>query len=152
MHPEPARSAQLEVRPTRNGDEVAAALELRTEVFVGEQGVSQEEEIDGRDGEARHLVAVDGDGRVVGTCRLLVDGERVKLGRMAVARDLRGRGVAGLLLACADDEARALGGRRIVLGAQLTAVGVYERAGYSAHGEVFLDAGIEHVWMDKALG
>ena len=127
-----------------------AAIGLRTEVFVVEQGVAPEEETDGRDAEALHLLAFDGDD-LVGTCRLLLGEGRIKLGRMAVRRDRRGEGVAGLLLEQTDREAERAGANVIVLGAQLPAVAVYERAGYTRRGEVFLDAGIEHVWMEKAL-
>lgn len=144
-------AGEVTVRRAGGEADVAQAIALRTAVFVDEQGVAPEEELDGRDDEARHLVAVTPAGAVVGTCRLLVDGEKVKLGRMAVAREHRGTGIAGLLLDAADAEARALGGRRIVLGAQLPAIGIYERAGYAARGDVFLDAGIEHRWMEKRL-
>jgi predicted GNAT family N-acyltransferase len=140
----------IEVRPTRDEAEVAAALALREEVFCGEQGVSLAEERDGRDEEALHLVVVD-DGVVVGTCRLLVEGTTVKLGRMAVSRTRRGLGLARALITEAEARARALGGERIVLAAQLSAQPLYDRAGYAAFGEVFLDAGIEHVMMTKAL-
>ena len=140
----------IEVRPTRDEAEVAAALALREEVFCGEQGVSLAEERDGRDEEALHLVVVD-DGVVVGTCRLLVEGTTVKLGRMAVSRTRRGLGLARALITEAEARARALGGERIVLAAQLSAQPLYDRAGYAAFGEVFLDAGIEHVMMAKAL-
>lgn len=141
----------MTVRPASGPEEVAAAIELRREVFVGEQGVAPDEEFDGRDDEALHLVAVDGHGTVLGTCRLLPEGDKVKLGRMAVAPAVRRRGIALELLDAADEHARALGGRRIVLGAQTYAIALYERAGYVAHGDVFLDAGIEHMWMEKAL-
>ena len=140
----------IEVRPTRDEAEVAAALALREEVFCGEQGVSLAEERDGRDDEALHLVVVD-DGVVVGTCRLLVEGTTVKLGRMAVSRTRRGVGLARALITEAEARARALGAVRIVLAAQLSARPLYDRAGYAAFGEVFLDAGIEHVMMAKAL-
>jgi predicted GNAT family N-acyltransferase len=139
-----------EVRPARDRAEVDAALALRYEVFCVEQGVSLAEERDGRDGEAVHLVVVD-DGEVVGTCRLLAEGSEVKLGRMVVATSHRGRRLAAALLVEADAQAREMGGRRIVLAAQLTAQGVYERAGYAPYGDVFLDADIEHVMMAKAL-
>jgi predicted GNAT family N-acyltransferase len=139
-----------EVRPARDESEVDAALALRHEVFCTEQGVSLEEERDGRDDEALHLVVVD-DGEVVGTCRLLAEGSDVKLGRMAVATSHRGRRLAAALLAEADAQARELHAQRIVLAAQLTAQAIYERAGYAPYGEVFLDAGIEHVMMGKAL-
>jgi predicted GNAT family N-acyltransferase len=140
----------IEVRPARDEREVAAALDLRHDVFVVEQGVTLEEERDGRDVDALHLIAID-DGVVIGTCRLHVEGTTVKLGRMAVARSRRGLGLARTLLREADGQARTLGGERIVLGAQLTAQALYERAGYEPYGEVFLDAGIEHVMMGRAL-
>lgn len=140
----------IEVRPTRDDSEVAAALVLREEVFVGEQGVSLAEERDGRDEEALHLVVVD-DGVVVATCRLLVEGTTVKLGRMAVSRTRRGLGLARALITEAEARARELGAERMVLAAQLSAQALYDRAGYDAYGDVFLDAGIEHVMMAKTL-
>lgn len=140
-----------EVRPTRDQAEIDAALDLRFDVFCTEQGVSLEDERDGRDGEALHLVAVD-DGAVVATCRLLTDGTTIKLGRMVVARSHRGRSLARALLDEADIRARELSGTRIALSAQLTAQAVYERAGYQPYGDVFLDADIEHVMMEKRLG
>jgi ElaA protein len=140
----------IQVRPTRDDAEIAAALALREEVFCGEQGVSLAEERDGRDEEALHLVVVD-DGVVVATCRLLVEGATVKLGRMAVSRTRRGLGLARALITEAETRARALGADRMVLAAQLNAQALYDRAGYDAYGDVFLDAGIEHVMMSKAL-
>jgi predicted GNAT family N-acyltransferase len=140
----------IQVRPTRDQAEVAAALALREEVFCGEQGVSLAEERDGRDDEALHLVVVD-DGVVVGTCRLLVEGTTVKLGRMAVSRTRRGLGLARALLSEAEAQARVLGAQRIVLAAQVSAQALYDRAGYDAYGDVFLDAGIEHVMMARTL-
>jgi predicted GNAT family N-acyltransferase len=139
-----------EIRPARDQSEVDAALALRYDVFCVEQGVSLEEERDGRDDEELHLVVVDG-GEIVGTCRLLADGSDVKLGRMAVAASHRGRRLAAALLVEAEAQARELRARRIVLAAQLTAQAVYDRAGYAPYGDVFLDADIEHVMMAKAL-
>jgi predicted GNAT family N-acyltransferase len=138
------------VRTARDEDELAAALALRHAVFVLEQGVPVEEEQDGRDGEALQLVALDG-ARLIGTCRVLEHAGEAKLGRMAVAPEARGRGVASLLLDEAEAQARARGAARMVLDAQIGAQAFYERAGYVARGERFLDAGIEHVRMEKAL-
>ena len=139
-----------EVRPARDQSEVDAALALRYEVFCGEQGVSLAEERDGRDNEALHLVVVE-HGGVIGTCRLLAHEAEVKLGRMAVAPAHRGRRQAAELLVEADAAARELHAQRITLAAQLSAQALYERAGYAPYGDVFLDAGIEHVMMGKAL-
>ena len=139
-----------EVRPARDQAEVDAALALRYDVFCVEQGVSLEEELDGLDDDALHLVVVD-DGEVVGTCRLLAHGAEVKLGRMAVAPTHRGRGLAAELL----DRGRRPGARaaRAAHRARRPALAqaLYERAGYAPYGDVFLDAGIEHVMMGKAL-
>ncbi|HEU4975333.1 MAG TPA: GNAT family N-acetyltransferase [Baekduia sp.] len=140
----------IEVRPIAGDDELQAAMALRHDVFVVEQRVPLEEEYDGRDAEAEHLVAVR-DGAVVGTCRLLREGDLLRLGRMAVAREARRQGVASRLLEEAERAARDAGTRGITLHAQVDALPLYEQAGYTAYGERFLDAGIEHLAMDKPL-
>jgi predicted GNAT family N-acyltransferase len=141
----------IDVRPARGDDEVRAALRLRHDVFVVEQHVPLADELDGRDDEALHLVAVDASGAVVATCRLLGGGSTVTLGRMAVAAAARRRGLASRLLAEAEAQARARGAAGIVLAAQTAALELYERAGYTRRGDMFLDAGIEHVMMEKRL-
>jgi predicted GNAT family N-acyltransferase len=140
----------IEVREARGEIERGAALELRHEVFVDEQGVPVELEIDEHDADALHLVAISDD-RVVGTCRVVYDRDRAKFGRLVVARAARGSGIGTALLGEAERRARAAGALTMVLAAQTTAMGLYERAGYTARGDVFLDAGIEHMTMEKAL-
>jgi predicted GNAT family N-acyltransferase len=145
-----ATTPTVVLRRARDAAERAAAAELRIRVFCGEQGVRREEEIDGRDGEALHLVAVRGR-TVVGTCRLLFEGSTCKLGRLVVARDERRRGIGGRLLAMGEAEARAAGAERIVLNAQTRARGVYRAAGYTEQGPTFVEARIEHVRMELPL-
>jgi predicted GNAT family N-acyltransferase len=140
----------IDVRPARDQAEVDAALNLRHMVFVVEQRVPLAEERDGRDAQALHLVGVQGGG-VVATCRVLHDGDTAKLGRMAVAASARRRGIASRLLAEAEAHARAAGAARIALAAQTGALALYERAGYAGRGQPFLDAGIEHLMMEKRL-
>ena len=140
----------FEVRPTAGRDEFDQAMELRREVFVIEQQVDEAEEFDGREEECVHVVAVD-DGRVIGCCRLLPDGDVVKLGRMVVAADRRREGVAGALLAESDRQAAALGATRITLAAQTYVTSLYEQAGYEVTSEPFDEVGIEHVRMEKRL-
>jgi predicted GNAT family N-acyltransferase len=131
--------------------EVDEALELRRRVFVGQQGVTLEADRDGRDPEALHVVAVDADGRVVGTCRLVFDDGIARLGRMAVEDDLRGRGIGAAILERAEAESRAEGAHRIRLHAQTIARSLYERAGFEVQGTVFLEEGIPHLTMEKPL-
>jgi len=138
------------VREARTPDEVEAALRLRHRVFVHEQGVAPAADRDGRDGEALHVVATR-MGNLVGTCRVIVDGDVGRLGRMAVEPELRGRGAGAALLEEAERMARAAGATHVRLHAQLAARSLYQRAGYETAGEVFLEEGIEHVTMEKPL-
>jgi predicted GNAT family N-acyltransferase len=140
----------LEIRPVARNGERDAALALRHRVFCEEQGVSRDLEADGRDGEALHVVAVS-DGAVVGTCRLVLEGDTAKLGRMAVEPEARGRGIGAALLAGAEREARAAGAQGIALHAQARARELYARGGFAERGEIFVEAGIEHVLMEKRL-
>jgi predicted GNAT family N-acyltransferase len=137
-----------EVRRAASQDELSAALELRHEVFCLEQGVPEREELDGRDGDAMHLVAVSGD-EVLATCRLLFVGPTVQFSRLAVRASARRHGIATALLDLADIEARAGSARRLVLHAQTYARGLYEAAGYEPRGRIFMEAGIEHIAMEK---
>jgi predicted GNAT family N-acyltransferase len=142
--------AAVEIRRARGEDEMAQLLKLRRDVFCREQGVPEREELDGRDGEGIHLVAVAGD-EVLATCRLLFIGPTVQFSRLAVRASARRRGIATRLLALADAETRAGGGRRLVLHAQTYTRSLYEAAGYEPRGRVFMEAGIEHVAMEKLL-
>ena len=108
------------------------------------------EELDGRDNEGLHLVAIS-DGTLVATCRLLFVGPTVQFSRLAVRESARRQGIATALLKLADDETRAGGARRLVLHAQTYARSLYEAAGYEPRGRIFMEAGIEHVAMEKQV-
>lgn len=122
--------------------------EVREAVFMREQGVPAELEWDEFDADAIHLLAKDGQGKAIGTTRLLPDGH---LGRMAVVKEWRGRGVGSALLARAIEIAKRQGLRALVLNAQTQAVDFYARYGFTAEGEEFLDAGIPHLRMRRLL-
>lgn len=139
-----------EVRRARREDEMAAIVAVRHEVFCVEQGVPEREELDGRDGESLHLVAVSGD-EVVATCRLLFVGSTIQFSRLAVRASARRHGIASALLKLADEEARRAGARRLVLHAQTYARALYEASGYVPRGRIFMEAGIEHIAMEKYL-
>jgi predicted GNAT family N-acyltransferase len=125
----------------------AEASRIRFAVFVVEQGVPLEIEIDEHDAECVHALAFD-DGAAVGTGRLLPDGH---LGRMAVLREFRGRGVGSAILAKLIEAAAQRGDREVLLSAQVHALDFYRAHGFSAEGEVYQDAGIAHQTMRRAL-
>jgi predicted GNAT family N-acyltransferase len=143
-------TAVYEIRRARSRQEMASALELRHAVFCVEQGVPERDELDGRDHEGIHLVAMR-EGEVLATCRILLVGSTAQFSRLAVRVSARRQGIATALLEAADAESRAGGARRIVLHAQTYARELYEAAGYRARGRVFWEAGIEHVAMEKLL-
>ncbi len=136
------------MREARTHEEVRAALRLRFRVFVEEQGVAVAADQDGLDADAMHVVAFEG-GRLVGTCRVLVDEGEARLGRMAVEPDLRGRGAGAAILVEAERMARAAGAGIMRLHAQVAARSLYDRAGYQAAGKTFFEEGIAHVTMEK---
>ena len=140
----------IEVRAASGPAEVDAALDLRYRVFCEEQGVTLAGDQDGLDPEALHLLAFE-DRRLVGTCRLLFDHGIARLGRMAVERDVRRRGIGAAILEAAESESRAAGAGRIRLHAQTAAVSIYARAGYVACGPEFFEEGIPHITMEKPL-
>jgi predicted GNAT family N-acyltransferase len=141
----------ITVRQARDDAEVAAAMDLRVRVFVDEQGVSPEAELDHLDEASLQVVGLDDTG-VIATCRLrdLGDSEW-KLERMAVDRRRRGLGAGARLLEGAEREARESGAREMVLHAQRRAEPFYAAHGYVAEGDIFMEAEIEHVRMRKGL-
>ncbi|MHB1301460.1 MAG: GNAT family N-acetyltransferase [Burkholderiales bacterium] len=125
---------------------MAKALELRKEVFVFEQGVPLELEIDEMDETAIHFVLLL-EGEVAATLRLLPQDNCVKIGRVAVRKDFRSMGIGTLLMKRAIEHAIREGFPEAVLDAQHDSMRFYEKLGFSAEGEIFMDAGIPHKGM-----
>jgi len=128
----------------------AACIALRIAVFCGEQGVTRDEEIDGLDETARHLLARVA-GRPAGTLRLRRDGPVAKIERVCVDGRHRGAGLGAALLRKALRLAAEDGASEARLGAQVSALGFYERLGFAAQGPVYLDARIPHRLMVRPL-
>jgi ElaA protein len=132
-------------------DDIPTCQALRRVVFIEEQGVPEADEVDGLDGRAIHLLAWDGE-CPVGTARLLVKGEVGKIGRVCVLPEARGLGLGAALI---REALVVLQGQPGVieayLGSQSQATGFYEKLGFVVEGDEFLDAGIPHRHMRRAL-
>jgi predicted GNAT family N-acyltransferase len=122
----------------------ADAKPIRVEVFVREQKVPAELEMDDNDAVCLHAVAYDAAGKPLGTGRLLPDGH---IGRMAVLGGARGSGIGGAILRGLMEKARQRGDRKVVLSAQTHAADFYLAHGFAMAGEVFHEAGIPHIAM-----
>ena len=123
---------------------------IRMIVFVDEQGVPADLEMDDLDATATHLLAFVG-GQPVGTARLVDKGDALKIGRVAVIKERRGCGAGRHLMEFAIDVARSRGYREAVLSSQTYVIPFYERLGFVAEGPEYDDAGIPHRTMRLAL-
>jgi hypothetical protein len=142
----PAQPATIRLS---NWDEARLeARRIRKVVFVDEQGVPVELEWDGQDERSEHALAFAADGTAVGTGRLLPDGH---IGRMAVLKEWRGKGVGGLLLHALVEHARRRHHACVRLNAQTYAAGFYRRYGFEVSGPEFMEAGIPHLPMQRDL-
>jgi len=133
--------------------ELSQAYAIRIRVFVKEQGVPRAIELDDDDQRAIHFLATIGT-KAVGTARLVWHGRGAKIGRMAVLKSYRRRGVGTKLLNRAIGAARRLQADRIYLHAQVAVSGFYQRMNFRAVGSVFDEAGIAHrkmIWRGKQL-
>ena len=139
-----ATSTDISIRQASWQHDHLAISVLRREVFIKEQGVPEELEWDGLDEEALHLIAEDDTGQTIATARMLTDGH---IGRVAVQKPWRGKGVGKSLIHYLLELARQQGYRRGFLDAQVEAIDFYRHQGFTASGEIFMDAGIPHRHM-----
>lgn len=148
------RREAIIIKHVTNQELLDAALKVRKKVFVEEQHVDESLEYDAYDiletSEAKHIVALQ-DNEVVGTLRVIPKGHVLKVGRVAVLKEYRGLKVGAKLMESAHKFALNSGYSSLKLDAQLQAIPFYEKMGYTAHGEVFLDAGIEHREMTQDI-
>lgn len=123
-------------------------MALRMQVFVEEQGIALTDELDPNDSSHRHFLAYDSSGRAIGCARLTADGQ---IGRMAVLQSQRRQGVGAALLdhivaTAADNEAKY-----VFLHAQTDAKDFYAKHGFTATGDTFDEAGLQHLTMRRSL-
>ena len=133
----------IHVRTVSSKSELKRAFAIRLRVFVKEQGVPQEIELDRDDPRAMHLLAIV-SGKAVGTARVVMRGGSAKIGRMAVLKSYRRKGVGIRLLKRAVQMARRTGAKKIYLHAQVPVIGFYENLTFRCLGPVFDEAGIPH--------
>ena len=132
-------------------DDIATCHALRRAVFIEEQGVSEADEVDGRDADAIHVLAKL-DGQPLGCARILIADGVAKIGRVCVLKDARGTGLgAAVILACLDVARAQDDVTKAKLGSQTHALAFYEKLGFTAFGPIYDDAGIPHRDMELAL-
>ena len=142
--------SNITVKLVETEEDMEAAVGIRFRVFVDEQAVPPEIELDEYDAQATHAIAVE-DGDAMGTGRMFLEDGAARIGRMAVDSAHRRRGVGGLILRFLEDEAKIQGATEIVLHAQDYVKAFYAAHGYTEHGGTFMEAGILHVEMRKGL-
>jgi predicted GNAT family N-acyltransferase len=145
--------ATVALSVTEVGDDrsrMEQAWALRRRVFIEEQHVPEEIELDADDARAFHALALE-DGRPVGCGRMVPHSDYVKIGRMAVLAERRGAGVGRRVLEFLLEHARRRGFRLAVLDAQLHAERFYLKQGFTPVGDTFEEAGIMHRRMKRAL-
>ena len=139
-----------------HGSEWERCLEIRRRVFIDEQGVSEELELDGRETDCLHFLVFrepsDATALALGTARLWIDASgAAKAQRVAVLAEARRSGAGRALMREVENAARRRGHSKLLLGAQREAIPFYEQLGYRPFGDEFDDAGIPHRMMELVL-
>jgi predicted GNAT family N-acyltransferase/gamma-glutamylcyclotransferase (GGCT)/AIG2-like uncharacterized protein YtfP len=136
-------SAAVRVGKISSKEDLKKAFAIRMRVFVKEQGVPSDIELDRDDQRAVHFLATVSD-KAIGTARIVMRRDSAKIGRMAVLKNYRRNGVGTKLLKRAVVTAKKLGAQKIYLHAQVAVIGFYERLDFRSVGRVFDEAGIPH--------
>ena len=141
------------VKLVETEEEMEGALSVRFRVFVAEQNVPMDEELDEFDSSATHAIVIS-QGEVVATGRVVYGNEdsAARIGRMAVDMEWRRRGIGGRLLTFLEEEAATQGVSTYILNAQEYVKDFYASHGYVERGETFLEANIVHILMRKEAG
>ncbi|HIM61958.1 MAG TPA: GNAT family N-acetyltransferase [Dehalococcoidia bacterium] len=145
----------LTIKLVETEEEMEGALGVRFRVFVGEQQVPMEEELDEVDAMATHAIVVlnsaGQEGQVVATGRVFYRDEdsAARIGRMAVDIEYRRQGIGGRLLQFLEEEAASQGVTTYILNAQVYVKDFYAAHGYTERGAEFLEADIVHILMRK---
>lgn len=127
------------------------AFDVRRQVFVREQGISEDLVFDGNDRDALHVIVKDGE-RAIGTARVrFLGNKQAKLERMAVTKAFRRRGIGRGIIAFLDQELKNKQVQQVVIHAQEGAVEFYKLCGFKESGSPFWEANIKHIKMLRRL-
>lgn len=127
------------------------ALEVRRDVFIVEQNVPPNEEIDDLEKDAIHFVAYDDEGYPIGAGRFRINNEKGKVERICVRKSHRGQQIGKLIMDKIEHVALSCRVPTLVLNSQTHAIPFYEKLGYKIISDEFMDAGIPHKTMEKRL-
>lgn len=141
----------MNLKIAENQSDFFSCMLIRSRVFMIEQNVDISLELDEEDKTCTHYCLFDDNGTAVGTCRILDHGDIAHLGRVAILKEYRHHGYGAFMIHEVEKSCKKLGFTKIELGAQLQALPFYEKQGYHAYGEIFMDADIQHRMMVKEL-
>lgn len=133
-----------QIRLVKWQDEASVLRIIRTAVFIHEQKIPEDLEWDEFDLISVHVLALNSDEQPIGTARLLPDGH---IGRMAVLKEWRGKGLGSAMLLKILEELRKQRMQKAILNAQMTAIKFYEKFGFQVSGKEFMEAEIPHIKM-----
>ena len=142
---------RMKVKVVSNQQELDDAFSIRHEVFVHEQNVPIELEIDEYENTATHFVLYDEDGNPCGAGRCRETDDAVKVERICVLKDYRKNGAGKLIMNAIEELAKQQNYKKLKLNAQTHAEGFYQKLGYQTMSEEFMDAGIPHITMVKDI-
>lgn len=129
-----------------NKNNINLAFDIRTKVFIEEQGIDKNVEIDGTDKDAKNMILIVNN-KPIGTSRLIVIENKMYLGRVAILKEYRKKGYATHMIKFLLDEAKKLGYNEVFIHAQTYAKTFYEKIGFKQFGDDFLEANIPHIHM-----
>ncbi len=143
--------SRLNYKLVTSDKEIEGAFEVRRKVFIEEQGISEDLELDGRDSEALHMVVKDGE-RVIGTARVLfLATSQAKIERMAILIPFRRKGIGGRIISFLNEELKKKQVEKVFLHAQYPVITFYKSVGFREQPPPFWEAGIKHIKMQRIL-
>jgi len=143
--------SKLSYKLVTSDRERKGAFEVRRKVFIEEQGISEELELDGHDSEALHMVVKDGE-KVIGTARaLFLANSQAKIERMAVLQPFRRKGIGGRIISFLSEELKKKQVEKVFLHAQYPVIAFYKSVGFKEQPPFFGEAGIKHIKMQRIL-